>query len=225
MFENQGQHWSKKASRKEAEDDWITTFADMATLLLAFFILLAAISKIDPVLFEQVKAGMAKGIGQRDIERPIEALRNDITAAIDLMKVDDVIGLGVDQQGLVIDFASTAFYKPGSADLREEALPVLERMAVTLGSMKYRNFQIEVQGHTDDTPVSTRVYPSNWELSATRATRVVRFLEDVGLDSQRLRAVGLADTAPKVPNRDPDGNPLPNNQEINRRVSVRVMPR
>lgn len=225
MFENQGQQWSRKRPRAESEDDWLTTFADIATLMLAFFVLLAAISKVDPVLFEQVKAGMAKGIGQRDIERPIEALRNDITAAIELMKVDDVIGLGVDQQGLVIEFASAAFYEPGSAALREETVPILERMAVTLGSMKYRNFQIEVQGHTDDTPINTPIFPSNWELSAARATRVVRFLEDVGLPSQRMRAVGLADTAPKVPNRDPEGNPLPNNQEINRRVAVRVMPR
>jgi len=225
MFDNLGQQWSKKSNRQNEEDDWMVTFADMVTLMLAFFVLLAAISKVDPVLFEQVKAGMAKGIGQRDIERPIEALRNDITAAIDLMKVDDVVGLGMDQQGLVIDFASTAFYEPGSAELRPETLPVLQRMAVTLASTKYRNFQIEVQGHTDDTPINTPVYPSNWELSAARATRVVRFLEDQGVNSQRLRAVGMADTAPKVPNTAPDGTPLPNNQEINRRVSVRLTPR
>jgi len=225
MFENQGQHWYKKRSSGDAQEDWLTTFADMATLLLAFFVLLAAISKVDPVLFEQVKAGMAKGIGQRDIERPIEALRNDITAAIDLMKVDDVVGLGVDQQGLVIDFASTAFYEPGSAELRQETTPVLERIAITLGARKYKNFQIEVQGHTDDTPINTPVFPSNWELSAARATRVVRFLEDTGLSSQRMKAVGYADTVPKVPNRAPDGTPLPNNQELNRRVSIRLTPR
>ncbi|MBB4286713.1 OmpA/MotB family protein [Roseospira goensis] len=225
MFENLGQRWTHKATRQEREDDWVTTFADMATLLLAFFILLAAISRVDPVLFEQVKAGMAKGIGQRDIERPIEALRNDITAAIELMKVDDVVGLGVDQQGLVIEFASAAFYRPGSAAIREEAVPVFERVAVTLDSPKYRNFQIEVQGHTDDQPVSTPRFPSNWELSAARATGVVRLLAENGVADQRMRAVGYADTVPKVPNRAPDGTALPNNQEINRRVSIRVMPR
>ncbi|KAA5604607.1 flagellar motor protein MotB [Roseospira marina] len=225
MFENMGNKWSRKSVRKEGEDDWVVTFADMATLLLAFFILLAAISKVDPVMFEQVKAGMAEGIGQREIDRPIEALRNDITAAIDLMKVDDVVGLGVDQQGLVIEFASAAFYPPGSAELRPEALPVFKQIAATLGGPKYRNFRIEVQGHTDDTPISTPAFPSNWELSAERATRVIRLFVDEGLRSQRMRAVGFADTAPKVPNRGPDGNPLPNNQEINRRVTVRVTPR
>jgi len=225
MFENLGNRWSKKAASNQGEDDWLVTFADMATLLLAFFIMLAAISKVDPVMFEQLKAGMAKGIGQRDIERPIEALRNDITAAIELMKVDDVVGLGVDQQGLIIEFASVAFYPQGSAELRPEAIPVFQQIASTLNSQKYRNFRIEVQGHTDDTPINTPAFPSNWELSADRAARVVRFFIDQGLLDQRMRAVGFADTAPKVPNRGPDGTPLPNNQEINRRVTVRVTPR
>ncbi|MQX37933.1 OmpA/MotB family protein [Roseospira navarrensis] len=225
MFDNLGNQWSRKAPKREGEDDWITTFADMATLLLAFFVLLAAISKVDPIMFEQVKAGMAKGIGQRDIERPIEALRNDITAAIDLMKVDDVVGLGVDQQGLIIEFASAGFYPPGSAELRPEAIHVFEQIAATLEGPKYRNFRIEVQGHTDDTPVSSPRFPTNWELSASRATRVVRLFEEEGLASERMRAVGFADTAPKVPNRGPEGTALPNNQEINRRVTVRVTPR
>ncbi len=225
MFDQLGQSWAKRISRRDETDDWVTTFADMATLLLAFFILLAAISKVDPVLYEQVKAGMAKGIGQRDIERPIQALRNDITAAIELMKVDDVVGLGVDQQGLVIDFATSAFYEPGSAQPREQAQQIFERVAMTLGSPKYRNFQIEVQGHTDNTPIESDLYPSNWELSSARASGVVRLFAGEGLREQRMRAVGFADTAPKVPNTAPDGTPLPNNQDINRRVTVRVTPR
>jgi chemotaxis protein MotB len=225
MFDNLGNKWSKKSASREGEDDWVTTFADMATLLLAFFVLLAAISKIDPILFEQVKAGMAKGIGQRDIERPIEALRNDITAAIELMKVDDVVGLGVDQQGLIIEFASAAFYEPGSAELQPEAIPVFNQIATTLRSRKFSNFRIEVQGHTDNTPISTPEFPSNWELSSARASRVVRLLADDGVETDRMRAVGYADTAPKVPNTTPDGMALPNNQEINRRVTIRVTPR
>ena len=225
MFDQLGQSWAKRTPKRDESDDWMTTFADMATLLLAFFVLLAAISKVDPVLYEQIKAGMAKGIGQRDIERPIEALRNDITAAVELMKVDDVVGLGVDQQGLVIDFATSAFYEPGSAEIRDEVEDVFKRVAMTLGSPKYRNFQIEVQGHTANTPIQSEIYPSNWELSSARASGVIRLFIDEGLRDQRMRAVGFADTAPKVPNTGPDGTPLPNNQDINRRVTVRVMPR
>ncbi|WP_299438301.1 OmpA family protein [uncultured Rhodospira sp.] len=225
MFENLGQSWTRKAPRRDEDNDWVTTFADMATLLLAFFILLAAISKVDPILFEQVKAGMAKGIGKREIERPIESLRQDIESAVNLMKVDDAVAVGQDQQGLVIEFASAAFYNRGEAEVRPEAVPVFERIANTLRSPKYRNFQIEVQGHTDDTPISSRRFPSNWELSSARASGVVRVLEDQGVADQRMRAIGFAHTAPKVPNRGPDGSPLANNQEINRRVAIRVMPR
>ena len=82
-----------------------------------------------------------------------------------------------------------------------------------------------MQGHTDDTPVNTPAFPSNWELSAARATMVVRLFIQHGMEPTRLAAEGLADTRPKVSNRDVTGKPLPVNQEINRRVSVHIYPR
>lgn len=225
MFDNLGNKWAKKEKKGEGEDDWVTTFADMATLLLAFFVLLAAISKVDPVLFEQVKAGMAKGIGNREIETPIQALRTDITSAVEMMQLDDSVSIGMDQQGMVIEFASAAFYDPDQAELRPAAIPAFQRIANTLEAPKYHNFQIEVQGHTDDTPVNSDRFPSNWELSSARASGVVRLFVEEGLEPERMKAIGFADTAPKVPNTGPDGTPLPNNREINRRVTVRVSPR
>lgn len=207
------------------DEDWMTTFADMVTLLLAFFVMLAAISKVDVVLFEQVKAGMAKGIGKRDVDTPVEKIRKEMEEVIKSMKVQDVVGIGVDSQGITLEFAASSFYEPGSADIVEEAIPILNKVAATINADRYRGFQVEVQGHTDNTPISTPIYPSNWELSAARATRVVRFFEQAGIEPSRMRAMGLADTAPKVPNTGPYGDPLPQNQEINRRVVVRIYPR
>jgi len=206
------------------EDDWMTTYGDMVTLLLGFFILLASISKVDMALFEQVQAGMAKGMGKRDIETPIENLKQEMKQILVQMNVDDVSSVGSDTSGVVIEFASSSFFEPGSAALREEALPVLRRVADTLNADIYKSFQVEVQGHTDDTPIHTPQFPSNWELSAERATGVVRFFIADQMVPARLRAVGLADVAPKVPNLDPFGNPLPANREINRRIVIRVNP-
>lgn len=206
------------------EDDWMTTYGDMVTLLLGFFILLASISKVDMALFEQVQAGMAKGMGKRDIETPIENLKQEMKEILVQMNVDDVSSVGSDTSGVVIEFASSSFFEPGSATLREEALPVLRRVTDTLNADLYKSFQVEVQGHTDDTPIHTPKFPSNWELSAERATGVVRFFIENQMVPARLRAVGLADVAPKVPNLDPFGNPLPANREINRRIVIRVNP-
>jgi chemotaxis protein MotB len=74
-------------------------------------------------------------------------------------------------------------------------------------------------------PIQTQLFPSNWELSAARATAVVRLFSDAKVNPARMKAIGYADVMPKVPNRDPNGNPLPANQSINRRVVVKVMPR
>lgn len=215
-----------KIQREEPNDeDWMTTFADMVTLLLAFFVMLAAISKVDVVLFEQVKAGMAKGIGKRDVDTPVEKMRKEMEDVIKSLKVEDVVGIGTDSQGITLEFAASSFYEPGSAEILESAIPVLNKVAATINAERYTGFQVEVQGHTDNTPISTPLYPSNWELSAARATRVVRFFADAGVVPSRMRAMGLADTAPKVPNTGPYGDPLPQNQEINRRVVVRLSPR
>lgn len=211
--------------KEENDEAWMTTFADMVTLLLAFFIMLAAISKVDVVLYEQVKAGMAQGIGKREVTTPVQMLKREMEETIKALEVDDVVAIGTDAQGITIEFASSAFYEPGSAEIREEATPILNRIGATINADRYTGFLVEVQGHTDDVPISTPTFPSNWELSSARASRVVRFFESIEIESARMKAIGYADTAPKVPNRDAYGDPLPQNQEINRRVVVRLNPR
>ncbi|MBK1664732.1 hypothetical protein CKO38_06585 [Rhodospirillum rubrum] len=213
------------APEHDDTDAWLISFADMSCLLLGFFAMLASISSVDLVQYEKVKAGIQESIGSREVTKPIEELRQQTGDVIKSLQVEDVVGLGQDQQGLVIEFASSAFYEPGSADIRPSAIPVLEQVIATLNEPRYQGFQIEIQGHTDDTPISTAQYPSNWELSGARATRVLRFMLDQGVAKERVLAVAYADVAPKVPNRTPEGQAIPLNQELNRRIAVRVFPR
>jgi len=99
-------------------------------------------------------------------------------------------------------------------------IPALAQIADILNSMKYQNYIVEVEGHTDDVPIKTLLYPSNWELSVHRATNVVKFLIERGVSPDRLKAAGYADTKPKVPNKDEAGNPIPENREKNRRIVI-----
>lgn len=215
----------QKKTEEEVDEAWMTTFADMVTLLLAFFILLTAISKVDVVLYEQVKAGMAKGIGNREVTTPVQMMRRELEETVKAVKADDSVAVGTDAQGVTIEFAAGSFYEAGSAELREDIIPILNRIGATIQSERYSGFLIEVQGHTDDTPINTPEFPSNWELSGARASRVVRHFQTLDIDPARMKAIGYADTAPKVPNRDAFGDPLPQNQEVNRRVVVRLSPR
>ena len=208
----------------EETEDWLVTYADAITLLMAFFVMLLNFSKIDIPKFEAAAAGIAKEIGMQDRQTPMQLLKLDIQDVVFSMQADQAVEVGTDEKGVVMELASGAFYKPGSADIRDEAVAVLQKLAKTLLAPRYRMYVVEVEGHTDDDPISTSRFPSNWELSAGRATRVVRFFIDQKMEPMRLKATGFAETRPKAPNRDANGTPIPENQAVNRRVLVRVYP-
>lgn len=215
--------WNKPA--QPVEEEWLLTYADMVTLLLAFFVMLASISKVDKVMFEKVQAGLAREIGRREMRKPLEELKDSLHRTVKEAGVADEIGIGVDDDGVMVEFVAAPYYPPGSAELRPEARPVLIRVAETLRHPLYEGFRIEVQGHTDDSPIRSGQFPSNWELSAARATVVVRLFAETGILPARMAAVGYADVMPKVPNRDRDGQPIAENQALNRRIVVRIYPR
>jgi chemotaxis protein MotB len=167
----------------------------------------------------------ARAGGQFGLElTPIQMLKIDVQDVVYSMQADEAVDVGTDDQGVVIELASSAFYMPGSADIRPEAFPVLDKIAQTLDSPRYQTYMIEIEGHTDDDPIHTARYPSNWELSAGRATGVVRLFIEQGMDASRMKASGYAETRPKVPNRDAGGAPIRENQSTNRRVLIRVYP-
>ena len=126
-----------------------------------------------------------------------------------------------DNTGINITFASGVMYKNGSADLQQGMYPLLEELTKSIKEMKYEDILIEIDGHTDDVPIRTRMFPSNWELSASRATRVVRYFIRKGISKNKLKASGFADSRPKVPN-IVNGKPNRSNRAKNRRVKVSV---
>ena len=101
--------------------------------------------------------------------------------------------------------------------------PTMGSAGIIPAVMRYfERFRIVVEGHTDDIPVSTPLYPSGWELSAARAAAVVKEFIKAGLVPDRFQAVGMADIAPKYPNRDLNGTPIPENRVKNRRIAIHI---
>ena len=135
----------------------------------------------------------------------------------------EVIEVGNGEDGSIsLELDSGAFFKPGTADLTEQAIPVLKSIYEEFASPIYQSFNVSIEGHTDDDPISSFKFPSNWELSAGRASTVVRFMIAQGMKKSRLKATGFSDTQPKVPNRDADGSPIKENMIANRRVVMRI---
>jgi chemotaxis protein MotB len=98
----------------------------------------------------------------------------------------------------------------------------LIELSSVLQSLPEGEYQVEVEGHTDNVPISTAKFPSNWELSSLRAINVAHIFEDTGIQKERLSAIAYADTRPEAPNTDAEGINIPENQAKNRRVVVHV---
>lgn len=218
----------RSSADEEPEDEsWMTTYADAITLLMCFFVMLVSFSKVELPLFEKVQAGIKESLkGGNDPQKPLFDLQESLTDTFDSMAQipTDTTNVGFDDQGIVIEFASGIFFAPGSAELSDVARLALDRVRVALDRKPYDRYYVEVEGHTDDEPISTAIYPTNWELSAGRAAAVARFFIAKGMLPTRLKAAGYADTRPKLPNRNLTGEPIPENQVANRRIVVRLLP-
>ncbi|MEE9316878.1 MAG: OmpA family protein [Rhodospirillales bacterium] len=213
-----------KKTFEDDKEDWLITYADAITLLMAFFVMLLTFAKYDIPAFEEAAAAIKSKMSGRESTSPIQLLRIDVQDVVYNMQADQVVKVEKDDKGVIIELSSSAFYKPGSADIRQEAIPVLEKITQTLLAPRYQTYTIEIEGHTDDTPINTQAFPSNWELSSSRAVRVVRFFAENEIEPFRMKATGYADTKPKAPNLDPQGVPIPENRINNRRVAIRIFP-
>ncbi|MDP9128342.1 MAG: OmpA family protein [Pseudomonadota bacterium] len=131
----------------------------------------------------------------------------------------------IEQKGdriTTMEMSSGAFFGVGSAALSDSGKAILAAVAVNLKADQFKDYQVTVEGHTDDSPIKTLQFLSNWELSTARASAVVHFFLQQGVPAQKLRAAGYADTFPIAPNRDANGNALPANQAKNRRVVIKL---
>lgn len=200
-------------------DDWLITYSDLVTLILTFFILLAAISKVDPLRFERIAQSLsgAYGTSKNTQQVDLKTVFRMINELIGESAYAEHVEVELRPIGVAVTFKGNTLFSSGNATIKKNIEPVLVGLA---GVMKALPYSIAIEGHTDDIPISSPQFPSNWELSTARASRVVRFLIGRGVETEKLFAAGYADTKSKVPNRDDSGNPIPENRAENRRVEI-----
>ena len=219
------------------EQGWALTLADMMTLLLCFFVLLLTMASIDTEKYEAMSDVMAEAMGGRNapskrmgkdgsVQLPVDEREQNLFAlqlALSrlLSAETEVVDLKLEDRAVSIRLKGRVLFGLGSADLTPQAERILGEIAPVLADTDY---DFTVEGHTDDLPIHSGTYPSNWELSSARASAVARFLINGGVRKDRIRVLGLADTRPLAPNRDADGDPIPANQARNRRIVILVHP-
>lgn len=205
---------------------WMATFADMVTLLLCFFVLLLSFAEQSEEKYRDALGSIKGAFGVKEIRAVSDemALFNtsqtakELTAKIShderlllgvIMRIKSLLedeseelvegtGVTADRDGVVFSANSASIFKPDSAELSPEANRILNKVITVLKDYK---LNLVVRGHTDDSPISTPRYPSNWELSAARAAMALDYILDKGdIEISRAKAVGYADTRPAVPN-------------------------
>jgi chemotaxis protein MotB len=151
------------------------------------------------------------------VKDDLEALRRDLTQRLSNQVAEHTVSIQMGRDGLVISLKEAGFFDSGSASPRPEALPTLRQIAASLSRTPY---DLRVEGHTDNVPIHTDSFDSNWELSSARATRIARlFLELRALPADRLSAAGFAEFHPVASNATAEG------RAANRRVDLVVLPR
>jgi chemotaxis protein MotB len=153
------------------------------------------------------------GEQQRKIEERMKKLANGLNQVMAPLINQRLVSINQSRRGVVMDISASTLFGTGEAVLQASSLDVLRQVAAVLGK---EDMSIEVEGHTDDTPIATAQFPSNWELSSARASSVVRMLIDNGVPAKRLAVVGLASNQPLA------ANDTVENRARNRRVTITI---
>jgi len=254
----------KRGSGGEGEHEnserWLLTYADMITLLVAFFIMLYSMSVMNQAKFQQLAISVRSGFGQSAIggaptvfsrgggangtpaiinssksspsnedfikdakvRQDADGLDKAYTAVkayIQKKGLKDAMHVVRNERGVVVTvMTDKMLFAPGQADLRPAELALLNTVGDVIRQAVPLN-PVRVEGHTDSLPIHTLRFPSNWELSTTRATTVLRYFEGRGISAKRLEAGGYADQRPITAN-DTDVH-----RAQNRRVEIVILRR
>lgn len=226
----------RKVEESSGGGEWLTTYSDMVTLLLCFFVLLFSFSNVDAEKFRSIMSSFRGGTGilsggtsldipynltddQLDVGVELEDLLGHLEEYVDTLGLGDRIIIQPEERGIVIRFMDNVFFDSGSAEIKLEAFEILDSVAEILNREEFQHRHIKVEGHTDTDPiVRASKYATNWELSAARATNVLRYLVEVGsIDGSRISSSGYSYYRNIAPNDTPE------NKAKNRRVDIVIL--
>ncbi len=214
---------------------WLLTYADLITLLLVFFVVMYSIAKADEKKFARLSTVLQKafsGIVLEGSDRT--ALAGDDGAVTGDSVLDDFLGLrtemgklasdmgvlnqvsvSVQKEGIAISLSGNLLFDSGRAEIRGESTNVLDKIGERLSNIPN---DIRVEGHTDNIQIDSDIYPTNWELSAARATAVTRYLAETGgVAPKRLSAQAYSEYQPVADNTTRE------KRAMNRRVDLLIV--
>jgi len=228
----------------ENHERWLISYADFITLLFAFFVVMYSISVVNEGKYKVFSMSLGDAFGGRNnatymasgqvqpliplpsliSKRRAESLRKekellrklaqDLSSTLAPLVKEGKVRVTQNSRGVSVEINASVLFDPGEARLAPESDQALRALAVLL---KDDPHAVQVEGHTDTMPIANSLFPSNWELSAVRASSVVRLFIDAGVDPSRLTVVGHGANIAVAPNTTPEG------RARNRRVAVTIL--
>ncbi|MBD3179645.1 MAG: OmpA family protein [Candidatus Latescibacteria bacterium] len=219
-----------KKGKSGGAPEWMVTYGDMMTLLLCFFVMLVSMSSIQDSKYKKAVGSLLGALGVMDYDTAIikyeelaipdryqqklETLREEFEEFekyAQISGLEDKVDVAETAEGMKIRLTETVLFESGSARLKPEGREVLSELA---GLLKKTDGPIRIEGHTDNIPISTEEFSSNWELSSARAINVLYLFAESGLPEEELAAVGRGEFRPVMPNDTPE------HRKANRRVEI-----
>ncbi|MFO0775939.1 MAG: flagellar motor protein MotB [Nitrospiraceae bacterium] len=229
-----------KHEEHENHERWLVSYADFITLLFAFFVVMYSISSVNEGRFRAVSDSIQaalKPVVSSPASTKVIAIGDKSTSVMPVIskkaqivrKLKDVLGSKNKQlnmiehvnvieteAGIKVAISDNMMFESGQAELKAQAFPLLEAMAETLNDHGMKD--LRVLGHTDNVPMRTAQFPSNWELSSARAVTVVRALSELyHVPADKMSAAGYAEYKPVADNLTPE------NRALNRRVELIIV--
>lgn len=236
----------KKEEEHENHERWLVSYADFITLLFAFFVVMYGISSVnegkyralsdsismafthprgniiqpvqivDPLVEKQVRMAGEQAALEDQKRRTREKIRHvarDISTVLEPLVRTGKVKVLETSRGLSIEINDSILFAPGQALLSPVAVEAMGAIATVIAA---GDFPVTIEGHTDNVPIQTPQFPSNWELSAVRATTVLRLFNQAGVSASRLTAIGYGEQRPEESNETAEG------RSRNRRVTILI---
>ena len=227
---------NRKSGSNNSDDSpgggWEIIYSGFVLILLSFFIMLSSFSTMEAAKIMRFVKSFVNAVsvlqsGSKfdsgtialtgkedmvDIRSELAKVFNNLEELAQQFHLQDEIYLAFLGEGLIMRLSEHALFDQGSADISAEALPLLDKIGAIISKTAYL---IRIEGHTDNLPIHTELFPSNWELSTARAVNVLRyFIKNHNIDARRLAAEGFGEFHPLVANDSPE------NRAKNRRVEI-----
>ncbi|MDD2484855.1 MAG: OmpA family protein, partial [Eubacteriales bacterium] len=224
---------------------WLLTYSDLITLLMVFFVIMYAMSNVDAEKYQRLSTSLSSAFlseeqlaevlseadadseTQTESEIPaekaddeqgntdaqdLEAVAAEVKKMLKEKSLEADVSVSIAERGVVISLTNTVVFESGKADIKPNFRSLLAQLGATVKDVD--NY-IRIEGNTDNVPMNSAQFASNWELSVARATQVVRLLiNDSGVNPQKISAIGYGEYRPKVPNDTPE------HRAQNRRVDI-----